>query len=309
MIEPVIAVWILRGLAYDPSLRRWRDAAVLALACAAGAAAGATLGIGVLASADAIDTVHGSIVGGAALAWRAWAPGDIVGDIAIMALVGVWRVAPSWRRRPFEWGLGSALLVLVATIAFGERVEALYLLFPFMVWAPMRLGRHGATLTALIIAIVAVAETANRVGPFGQADGLGGLVSLQLFLGVVLFTEIGFAVLRYERGAASAEVRQLELYDALTNLPNRTMLTDRIRQAGGLAARSGSPLSILLLDFDRFRLVNDGVGPEAGDDVLRELVDRLCVGLRAGDTLGRFGGDQFVVVCDHCELQEAVVLA
>jgi integral membrane sensor domain MASE1 len=129
-----------------------RDALVLALACAAGAAARATLGVAVLAVA--IDTLHGSSDGGAALAWRAWAPGDIVGDIALMPLAGVWRVAPNWRRRPLEWWLGTALFVLVAAIAFGERVEALYLLFPFLVWAPMRLGRHGATATAVIIAIV-----------------------------------------------------------------------------------------------------------------------------------------------------------
>ena len=99
----------------------------------------------------------------------------------------------------------------------------------------------------------------------------GGIVSLQVFLGVVLLTGIGFAVLRYERGAVSAEVRHLAFYDALTNLPSRTMITDRIQQAAGLSARSGAPLAILLLDFDRFRLVNDGLGPKAGDDVLREL--------------------------------------
>ena len=164
-------------------------------------------------------------------------------------------------------------------------------------------------VTPLIIAIVAVAETAHRVGPFGQADRIGRIVSLQVFLAVVLLTEIGFAVLRYERGAVSAEVRHLASYDALTNLPNRTMITDRIQQAAGLSTRSGAPLTILLLDFDRFRLVNDGLGPKAGDDVFRELVQRLAAGLRGGDSLGRFGGDQFVVVCDDCELQEAVVIA
>ena len=301
VLEALVVAWILERLRFDLSLRRWRDVLLLVGASVIGASLGATLGVAVLAAAHEIGSVR--------LAWRSWAPSDMVGDIAVVSLLGVWHVLPNWRRRRLDWLIGFPLLIAAALLAFSRQVEVLYLLFPFLVWAPMRLGRHGATAAATIIGVVAIAQTAGGVGPFAEQDVVGGIVSLQVFLGVLFITELGFASLRYERGAADAELRHRVLYDGLTDLPNRTLLSDRLHQASGLASRRGTPLAVLFLDFDRFRAVNDALGPHAGDEVLRTLADRLAGGLRAGDTLGRFGGDQFVVVRDDCDLHEAVATA
>ncbi len=99
-----------------------------------------------------------------------------------------------------------------------------------------------------------------------------------------------------EREAAEKRMRQLAHYDALTNLPNRTLLFDRLKQAMLVALRSERQLAVLFMDLDGFKPINDVHGHEAGDSVLQAVADRLNTGLRAADTVARFGGDEFVVL-------------
>jgi diguanylate cyclase (GGDEF)-like protein len=82
-------------------------------------------------------------------------------------------------------------------------------------------------------------------------------------------------------------------HDALTGLPNRTLLRDLIDDA---LADGDHQVALLMLGIDRFKLINDGLGHEAADGILKEVADRLAGALRAGDTLGRFGGDEFVLL-------------
>lgn len=99
-----------------------------------------------------------------------------------------------------------------------------------------------------------------------------------------------------EREAAEKRMRQLAHYDGLTNLPNRALLFDRLKQAMLVAQRTGRQLAVLFMDLDGFKPVNDAYGHEAGDLVLQAVADRLNGGLRAADTVARFGGDEFVVL-------------
>jgi diguanylate cyclase (GGDEF)-like protein len=88
----------------------------------------------------------------------------------------------------------------------------------------------------------------------------------------------------------------LAQHDSLTNLPNRTVLNDRLAQAIGLAHRHAQQLAVLFLDVDRFKQINDSLGHEIGDRLLRESAQRLHTCVRKSDTVSRHGGDEFVIL-------------
>jgi diguanylate cyclase (GGDEF)-like protein/PAS domain S-box-containing protein len=98
------------------------------------------------------------------------------------------------------------------------------------------------------------------------------------------------------RKQAEERIEYLATRDALTGLPNRVLLIDRANQAILAAARSHAQLALLLIDLDRFQLVNDSLGHQAGDALLRAVGERLGNTLRRDDTLARLGGDEFVLL-------------
>lgn len=92
------------------------------------------------------------------------------------------------------------------------------------------------------------------------------------------------------------ELERIAHYDALTGIPNRRLLIDRLRQATALARRSRQPLAICMLDLDGFKPVNDSLGHEAGDRLLVEIAKRLQAVIRGEDTVARLGGDEFTLI-------------
>ena len=101
-----------------------------------------------------------------------------------------------------------------------------------------------------------------------------------------------------ERKLARDALAHQARHDSLTGLPNRSLLIDRIEHAIDRSRRSHSLMAVLFLDIDDFKLVNDTLGHEAGDLLLVEMTPRLRAALRPGDTVARFGGDEFVVLCE-----------
>ncbi|HEX7169169.1 MAG TPA: EAL domain-containing protein [Acidimicrobiales bacterium] len=98
------------------------------------------------------------------------------------------------------------------------------------------------------------------------------------------------------------EMRTMALHDPLTGLPNRTLLLDRLEQAQHRARRrGGAHLAVLFLDLDQFKVVNDSLGHDVGDRLLVAAARRITTVLRPGDTATRFGGDEFVVVCEDVD--------
>jgi diguanylate cyclase (GGDEF)-like protein len=95
---------------------------------------------------------------------------------------------------------------------------------------------------------------------------------------------------------ANAQLQHVATHDALTGLPNRVLLADRLEQAIAHAERSKASFAVLMVDLDRFKSINDSLGHEAGDALLREVAARLRASLRKVDTLARIGGDEFVVL-------------
>ncbi|RMG29586.1 MAG: EAL domain-containing protein [Gammaproteobacteria bacterium] len=104
-------------------------------------------------------------------------------------------------------------------------------------------------------------------------------------------------------------LRYQSLHDALTGLPNRTLLTDRLQQTLYHAQRENEEFCLLILDLDRFKEINDTLGHQAGDDVLREIAHRLALLLRRSDTVARLGGDEFAILLPSTGSREAEEIA
>jgi diguanylate cyclase (GGDEF)-like protein/PAS domain S-box-containing protein len=101
-----------------------------------------------------------------------------------------------------------------------------------------------------------------------------------------------------ERKVFESGLRRQALQDPLTGLPNRSHFADRIEQAFARTARTAEPIQVLYLDLDGFKRINDSLGHDAGDRVLRVVAERLTWAVRAGDTPARLGGDEFAVLLE-----------
>ncbi len=152
------------------------------------------------------------------------------------------------------------------------------------------------------------------VTTFGAVKGNGVLAdsgALRLLLGGFVFSALLAALfyvmttgrLRALRlvEAKTAQLRHQALHDALTELPNRTLITDRIEQLLARGRRNGTLGAALFFDLDEFKNVNDTLGHASGDHLLQSVATRLSVALRDVDTIGRMGGDEFVILIEGTE--------
>jgi diguanylate cyclase (GGDEF)-like protein len=150
--------------------------------------------------------------------------------------------------------------------------------------------------TAQLAAAAAVAVLGPLV--LGVSAGTGRHVAPATVAGAALLPLLVVVrLVRQVRERSSAEYRAQ--HDALTGLPNRTLLDDRLSEAIAHAGRSGESLAVMFLDLDRFKNINDSLGHHVGNQLLQAVAQRIRVTLREEDTVARFGGDEFVVLLAH----------
>ncbi len=147
-------------------------------------------------------------------------------------------------------------------------------------------------------------------------DTIGVLV-VKSYPGGVCYSEKDLALLQFvstqiataiERQQMQIRLQQMAQYDQLTTLPNRGFLYDRLKVALSTARREQARLSLLYLDLDKFKQVNDTLGHHIGDLLLKEVALRLKQCVRESDTVARVGGDEFVVLLQHVQLPEQAVM-
>jgi diguanylate cyclase (GGDEF)-like protein len=128
------------------------------------------------------------------------------------------------------------------------------------------------------------ADTVLSINGQGLFDSSRNLIG-----GVITFRDVTDVMRK------TVELEKRALYDELTNLPNRRLFLQQLEKAIGRSERSGRPLAVLFVDLDKFKSVNDTLGHDVGDELLRQVAQRMTAKLRVGDFSGRWGGDEFVV--------------
>lgn len=108
-----------------------------------------------------------------------------------------------------------------------------------------------------------------------------------------------------ERKKAMDKIQHLAHHDALTHLPNRNLYIERVERAIHRSRRSNKPLALMFVDLDKFKPINDELGHEAGDAVLKTVAERMLACVRQSDTVARFGGDEFVAILENLDHAES----
>jgi len=223
-----------------------------------------------------------------------------------------------------------ALFSASLAIAVGASAAALWIAFRLRLHTPYVRQIRGLAAMLMGFAIVGMHYTGMAAAnfPLGSycgalANGLqgNGLVYLVLIttlavLAVALLTSVldarmesRTAALAHSLTLANQELTQLALHDTLTGLPNRTLLADRIDQAIGKVAEQGGCFALMFIDLDGFKPVNDAFGHHVGDLLLKAVASRLRGHLHSQDTLARIGGDEFVLLVELREPEDAMDVA
>ncbi|MBF0319159.1 MAG: diguanylate cyclase [Nitrospirae bacterium] len=194
-------------------------------------------------------------------------------------------------------GLGDVLTTTCATVSFGHCLCGRAASTKQLVFAGHIDARHDTRFDGM-------AAHGHYCVPIVSEDNILGVINMYVrhghkrderaddFLYAIADTLAGII----ERRRAQRRLQHMALYDNLTGIPNRTMFFDRLGQSLALARRNNRMFALLYLDLDKFKHINDTLGHEAGDILLKEAAERLTSCIRESDTAARMGGDEFTVI-------------
>jgi len=205
-LEAVVGAWLLDRFHFRPTMLRLRDIfLLLVLGAAVSTAVSATIGVASLSVGDSLSD-------NALTTWRLWWLGDMGGDLLVASAIFVLVTHWPYRNLPGTVAEGIVLvaaLVGIELLVFSNDVPATYLAFPIIVWAALRFLQPGATLAALIFAVIAVSFTGNDTGPFFRRAQDDGLLLAQSFSAILGLTGLILATVTYQRRRAEGRAREL----------------------------------------------------------------------------------------------------
>ncbi len=247
---------------------------------------------------------------------RAW-PGNFLGHalgvlVAAPVLLAPFRGLSRSRREVTALLLSTTFVTALVFTDFGGSwmVTMPYVVVPFFAWAALRFGTFGTAWTALGVTALGGGFTAAGLGPFAQAGGPEGtaVTLLQVFLAITVSFSLLLSALvsdLTERREIEEALRYQATHDTLTGLPNRSLFTKAIEVALDGPVATGRGAGLLVCDLDLFKAVNDRVGHKGGDELLVQIAHRLREGVRPEDMVARMSGDEFVVLLDDVDAEDA----
>jgi diguanylate cyclase (GGDEF)-like protein len=167
-------------------------------------------------------------------------------------------------------------------------------------------GMHYSGMQAANFPIGSICRAASALDNTWFALLIGGATMSLLVVTLVTSTldarlQSRTATLMSSLKQANTELQRIAFLDGLTQLPNRMLLADRLKQAVARARRNGHIVALLFVDLDGFKTINDSLGHHSGDEALKIIAKRLTATIRASETVARIGGDEFVVLVDMLE--------
>ena len=247
-------------------------------------------------------------------------PSEVIGVSGTIPLVLSMRSVPTSALRDTKWwaslvgACGAAAAVVVAMFT-SDRVPLLFLLYPFLMWIETILGLLGPSIALAFTCVLATLLTQEGYGPFAHAfpPGTARNLSVELYLAFHLISFLPVSIMATERRRLTRELHaalknatNLAAIDALTGISNRRTFDSHFREQWQLAARNGTPLGLLMIDIDHFKLFNDTLGHQAGDECLRAVAQVLkSLATRPADLVARFGGEEFVVLLPSTSIEGA----
>ncbi|WP_051082049.1 putative bifunctional diguanylate cyclase/phosphodiesterase [Thiobacillus thioparus] len=268
------------------------------LGCAVSALAGVfSLGL--------FDHLHSDLV------WRTlgvWWLGELLGVYLIAPLLltaSRWDLLPTNKGARLE-GLVLVLGMLLLTRVMMEYAEplrpaeiVLFVLLPGVLWAALRFSVTGASVAIFLAALIVLGVSLVSFGGLTSATMPRDVFALQISMMTMALGGLFVSAALTERRYSEMRLDMLANHDPLTGLPNRSYFQDFLGHALARAQREKLQISLLFIDLDRFKHINDSQGHEVGDQVLRVVANRLDEQLRADDFVARLGGDEFAVILMH----------
>ena len=273
----------------------------------------ATFGVSSLALAGFAPLTQYGII------WRTWWLGDAAGAVVFTPFLLLWmqKPWPRWTERQlFELAVLFCSLFITAALVFGPIFHVqtrndpwTFVCTPFLVWAAFRFGQRETSAAVCLMGAMAVMGTAQGYGPFARGNPNDSLLLLQCFVAFKAVMTLAFAAEVSERHRQEEHTRLLSVSDALTNLPNYRHLLDCIDSEIKRYTRTRRPFSLLMLDLDGLKKINDAHGHLVGSRALCRVAEVLREQCREIDTPARYGGDEFALVLPETHLEEACVVA
>jgi diguanylate cyclase (GGDEF)-like protein len=276
----------------------------------------APLGCAVSALAGVFSLhIHGSLPAGMVMqGFWVWWLGDLLGVCLIAPIL---LTASRWDLLPTNRGARLEALVLVLGMLLLTRLMmqyvnllrpaevVLFVLLPGVLWAALRFSVIGASLAIFLSALIVLGVGVVSFGGLSGATTPRDVFALQISMMTMSLGGLFVSAALAERRYSEMRLDMLANHDPLTGLPNRSYFQDFLGHELARAQRDRLQLSLLFIDLDRFKHINDSQGHVVGDQVLRVVADRLGKQLRADDFVARLGGDEFAVVLTHAPSSRA----